>query len=272
MWPVAPYSFSGMTAISVIYTKPGFVLAADGFARFSDPAKISDTLRAKEKDDQQKLFRVKHGKNDIAFAITGSVFNEDGSFSLIAQAQKAFRALSRLNFNNTQEFVDSFAYRFKKSVENASAKGIIDQFEVRPNCIDPVEAATFAKVFIVGYSRDTKPFLGVVRLFHDNQILADPAITVQIPPEHNMFSGSREIAKRLFERLDQRLDKYYRYADLNSSFGDAVACAKGYIEACSDPVALEIDPKQCQGIGGHIHIAAVTPEGFQWIEPPKGLS
>jgi hypothetical protein len=38
------------------------------------------------------------------------------------------------------------------------------------------------------------------------------------------------------------------------------------IRAHCDPEALLIDPDICNGIGGHIHMAALTPEtGFQWV-------
>jgi hypothetical protein len=39
----------------------------------------------------------------------------------------------------------------------------------------------------------------------------------------------------------------------------------GYIAACSDPIALELD-EFCHTIGGHIHVATVTPDhGFRWV-------
>ena len=42
------------------------------------------------------------------------------------------------------------------------------------------------------------------------------------------------------------------------SLQGAALFAKGYIELCCDPAALEISPL-CKGIGGHIRIAEVTP-------------
>jgi len=42
---------------------------------------------------------------------------------------------------------------------------------------------------------------------------------------------------------------------------------KAEIEAQSGETAAEIDPF-CNSIGGHIHIAAVTPDGFKWMVPP----
>jgi len=44
--------------------------------------------------------------------------------------------------------------------------------------------------------------------------------------------------------------------------------AKGYIEACCSPVAVEFDG-ECEMFGGHIHVATITPQkGFRWIIAP----
>jgi hypothetical protein len=49
-----------------------------------------------------------------------------------------------------------------------------------------------------------------------------------------------------------------------ATLADGLAHVKGYIQACSDPLAAELDPI-CKGIGGHIHAGAVTPPGFVWL-------
>jgi hypothetical protein len=46
------------------------------------------------------------------------------------------------------------------------------------------------------------------------------------------------------------------------SLTEAISAIKVYLEDC---VA---DPAE-EGIGGHIHIAKFTPEGFGWIQPPQ---
>jgi hypothetical protein len=55
----------------------------------------------------------------------------------------------------------------------------------------------------------------------------------------------------------------------NPSLKDAEQYVRGYIEACSSPLALELDEAICKGIGGHIHVATITPsDGFRWVVPP----
>jgi hypothetical protein len=48
---------------------------------------------------------------------------------------------------------------------------------------------------------------------------------------------------------------------------DALGATTTYIRACSDPVALGIDP-YCRLIGGHIHAAQISKNEFRWLIPP----
>jgi hypothetical protein len=97
-------------------------------------------------------------------------------------------------------------------------------------------------------------------------VMVEPQIRLATPP-CDLFSGSDQIAHRyFFSHADRRFKKYFHTKGKTLSSG--IAHAKGYIEACCDPLAAEIDPL-CGGIGGHIHVATVTREsGFQWFIPP----
>ena len=53
-----------------------------------------------------------------------------------------------------------------------------------------------------------------------------------------------------------------------NSLEDAAAFAIAFIEICSHPEAVIEDPI-CKIIGGHTHVAEVTPDGFKWRIPPK---
>ena len=58
----------------------------------------------------------------------------------------------------------------------------------------------------------------------------------------------------------------------NVTLSEVADIARKYILACSDPASMKLDNKHCAGIGGHIHMAKITPEeGFEWIVPPKKL-
>jgi len=67
---------------------------------------------------------------------------------------------------------------------------------------------------------------------------------------------------------DERFAKYRR--DWDGTLQGAVEISKDYISAFSGPEALEIDPESSSGVGGHVHIATITPEGgFHWVIRPK---
>jgi hypothetical protein len=111
-----------------------------------------------------------------------------------------------------------------------------------------------------------------MRLFHKNQIVADPALHFETPPAKNNFSGSGVIYRLLFDSTDERFAKYRRKLDEDSPIEDVVAYATGYIEACCCPIAESLDPL-CKRIGGHIHSAVITQrEAFRWVVPPLTAS
>jgi len=120
---------------------------------------------------------------------------------------------------------------------------------------------------MVGYFCGGQPSVALTQLHHHQGVLTTPTRNIWGPFLGAAFIGSDEIRKRYFgEHEDERFLKYFRPS--GPTLDDGLAHAKGYIEACSDPLASEIDPL-CKGIGGHIHAAAVTPLGFRWLIEPK---
>jgi hypothetical protein len=85
-WPKDSF-FTDMTAIALVATKAGIVVAADGLSRWGDDSTRDDLTRQRESDHEKKVFKAEFGTLDIAWAVTGSVFNKDRSFSLIAEAR-----------------------------------------------------------------------------------------------------------------------------------------------------------------------------------------
>jgi hypothetical protein len=135
----------------------------------------------------------------------------------------------------------------------------------------------------VGYFR-AKPFWLNAQFYPSGRM----EITGQ--PLYGAFmavSGSQVILK-LMEERDERLAHNVKEADEeHTSLQDAIHNTRAYIENCSSEFGLEVDPKYCRGLGGHIHIATVTPPvrpswmgrvmrgespsgGFKWVTPPKG--
>jgi len=268
VWPADPSFFTtDMTAIALVYTASGFILAADGRSRLDDSS--GEQVAMYESDQEQKVFSGAFGTLDIAWAIAGSVFNRDRSFSLIDQAKKSLDIANSSFYQGFVQWFSLFAFNLRKVVSEAREKGILGPYPDNRNVpIDSSERFTFARVFMAGYPEGGRPSIAIARLHHSGGALGDPQLTVYTPPQNDLFSGSDEIGKRYFrEHEDGRFKKYFHPS--GHTLADGLAHATGYIEACSDPLATEIDPL-CKGIGGHIHAAAVTPSGFRWLIPPLG--
>ena len=120
---------------------------------------------------------------------------------------------------------------------------------------------------MAGYFCGAQPSVALTELRHSEGVLTTPARTIWVPFKGTVFLGSGELLKRyLGEHEDERFRKYFHPS--GPTLDDGLAHAKGYIEACCDPLASEID-SLCKGMGGHIHAAAVTPSGFKWLIEPK---
>jgi hypothetical protein len=257
-----------MTAIALVYTKSGFVVAADGLTWYWDDAAMARRIVGNQ---EQKIFKAAFGGLDIAWAITGSLFDRDGGFSLINETAKSMDVANAASPNEFGTWIAVLASRLRNSISGALKNGTLAPLrEDKTLPEDAEERFTFARIFISGYFSNGGPAIASVRFVHDHGFLTDPQIITVAPPD-DVFSGSREISNRYHgHHPDKRFEKYFRAP--GRALSDGLAYAKGYIEACCDPLAAEVDPL-CRGIGGHIHAAAVTPSGFKWlIEPrPKAL-
>jgi hypothetical protein len=127
---------------------------------------------------------------------------------------------------------------------------------------------TFARVIMVGYFENATPSFMVTRLFHDGRnLVAQPERTIRTPFTQITMVGSLEINTRYGDQhTDKSFRKYFRPS--GKTLDEGLAHAKGYIEACSDPRAIDLDPL-CKRIGDDIHAAAVTERyGFKWLIDP----
>jgi hypothetical protein len=117
------------------------------------------------------------------------------------------------------------------------------------------------------------PEQAIIVFRHRDQKLIDPYISVLQgelgPPRWTV--GDREVERLLFGTTDPRFAAYRKpLRSTPPSLSNVGEFLKNYILACSDPEALKINP-QLARVGGRIHIAHVTPEGFRWQIPPLAI-
>ena len=253
------------TAIIVAYTENGFVVAADGRSLDSrDPTKHDDSV--------QKIFPIEDAARALAFAVSGAaVIGSDAGedFSFVAEANHGAQALRSSAWSDLEGYGREFARIINKALRKAKDTGRIAAFPTSKNLAGE-RGTTIARIVLAGYYSD-QPSRIEVRFRHDNEGLSHPEITTG----HLEFAvqwGSERIAK--IWMTDQRFAAHRPLLTGHMSMIEhAVKIATGYIAACSDPAALQIDEEICRGIGGRIHAATITPSGgFHWVPGYEPLS
>jgi hypothetical protein len=250
------------TAIIRSYIPEGFVIAADGRKRYAgDPSQLVDTT--------QKIFDLGPG---VAASFTGEVeLTPEGSpevvFDFRAEILSASADLKNRIFPDLRAFGLRLAAIVSKKLSGAVASGKVANFPERPSDLIP-NGSHIASVLLDGfYSRN--PQRVKIAFWHIEQELQKPKISDEdVFPGHRLAVGSSLVYQALFFSEDPRLAAYRKRIRETPSLKDLVELCRNYVLACSDPVAIEIDPK-CSDIGGHVHVATITrEEGFRWAIPP----
>ncbi len=258
--------FSMATAIISTYTPDGFVIGADGrTCRDTDLSVVSDTT--------QKIFRVEDRAGILACSMAGTIgltpeASDEVVLDLYKEAVKITDSLAKRQSKNLY----GYAVRLSKSLNDALAavksSGALPKYPIDENQQEGEAGQTIARVLLDGYYHG-KPARARIRLSHTDQKLDDAQIyryDCPVPVMSTATHGSLIIAKLLFDKeaVDERFAAY-RVAD-PTNMDSVVLRSKNFILAHSDPAALLIGEKMVRCVGGHIHIATVTPEdGFRWV-------
>jgi hypothetical protein len=113
IWPPESSLLAGLlgndvTAIAVLYTVSGFVIAADGRGRWDDESTVDEVTRKQESDSEQKIFRATFKEREIGFALTGVVYNKGKTFNLIEEARRIADSLADSKVNSLYDYIDDF--------------------------------------------------------------------------------------------------------------------------------------------------------------------
>jgi hypothetical protein len=252
-----------MTAIALLYTEAGFVIAADGRARYLDENNpIAKSLPRKDTWNEQKTFPGVFCGTEVAIVFTGSAFNYNRSYELIAILRKAISETNDTYSSNQQPSIGkklaALTSRLHSLLSDVKRQGALSLVSLPP---------VIAQIFIVGYFGDSgEPATTVLKLSHSTGLLLTPDVWTQYPPV-DVLAGSQEISSRYLDRDDDK--RFLRhFHSPGPSLDDGLAYTTGFIEACKDEMAKTVDPDIHDRISGHIHTAVVTPSGFQWRTEP----
>jgi hypothetical protein len=254
-----------MSAFVVIFTREGFTIAADGKLSADESTLITDAITARLAHSVEKIYVGPDNK--FGYFLTGFVEDEVTGFDLTQALHDSLLSTPSDSFHHYFYYVRQVALKFKALIVEAQAKGL--RFPEWPEFTEG-DTSFATEVGVAGYFKDV-PFSVHFKITHVRQ--SNLALT--ICPVNALGVGYKyESASHVLPNLtlndDARFVKYKEalLRPFQESLEDAAEYSKGLIALCSDPLAAEVD-SVCKGIGGHIHIADVTPEyGFRWRIPP----
>jgi hypothetical protein len=263
-----------MTATAIVFTGSGFAVAADGNQLWGHKPTRNAAIRATETDSAQKIFGIEMGDTALAYIVRGDVANEDRTFDVALELKGEVALAVKRRRSKPKAFVEAIGNALERQIALAVEAG-------RLRCWPAPQITFFGFV-------GNDPFYVNLNFWPlpDANGLHYKIIGQVVDSWLFACSGSQVIAQ-MMQQSDVRIRQFIKPPNEKLSLHDAIDTTRGYIEACSSPLGLEVDPDNCQGLGGHIHVATVTPcvksswisryfrrsgcsqsGGFQWVIPP----
>src|SRR5260370_22418112 len=257
------------TAIVKVYTKDGFVIGADGRCRQAETGVVvSDTA--------QKIFLIINPDRTLAYAVYGTLGITDASNQsvVVDLASAIHKSVSAMAQSPARHDLTWYVSKLWPPAYEALLR-VSKNREIGPFPDAPGDPGLIAHVFFWGYYRGTAAEMDL-QFRHENQKIIRPRLRPSQRIKALDICGSLKVANSVISSDDPRFAKYRTPAtDLRNkkslSLTDGIDIVQSYIRACDSDEGREID-SLCAGIGGHIHIALVTPSGFRWHIPPHELT
>jgi hypothetical protein len=254
-----------LTAIAAAFepSERRFVIAADGLC-------ASDTIPMQiRSEEDQKIFFSQTRFASLVYAMAGLA--NAGNFELISAVHRQTEILSKRKFSNGYEYASQLCLSLIKVLQKAKDDGRIARVPLRQD-LPPEEKGRLFTLYLLGFF-EGNPFFRISRFYYDEMSGKFLSPRDQIPTLQDFpvfYIGSTNIQKGVMGEvpIDPRLAKY---SLSETEKRDPRKTTINLVEACCDPVAVEVDPA-CRMIGGHIHAGELTRDEFTWIEGPKNPS
>lgn len=258
------------TVIFRYLTRDGFAIVADG---------KSHSLEKDEPDevDVQKVFQIQG--QAAAYALVGTVrFDDDTGKLYSLNLPKEIDRLARAGaatLCNLPRLEEQFARPIHDLLLKGKADGLITDYTGTLD-FPGQRGLTIFSVLLFGYCNGAPSEIHL-RFWHQDQVLGKPQVGPFDLRSRNPYAvGSPQVWNALRSH-DPALSRFplpempppERAQEI--SLWNAAKIGETLILACESEEALGIDP-ECKNIGGHIHIAAVTPMCFHWLKPPIARS
>ncbi|MGA2646974.1 MAG: hypothetical protein ABSF15_19860 [Candidatus Sulfotelmatobacter sp.] len=254
------------TVIFRYLTRDGFAIVADG---------KSHKLGTDEPDkaNVQKIFQIQ--EQSAAYALVGTVrFDDDTgklcSLNLPQEIDGLVRA-GAATLCDLLRIEEQLARPIYDLLLKGKADGLITDYTGTLDFIGQ-RGLTIFSVLLFGYCNGAPSEIHV-RFWHQDQVPGKP----EVRPFDFRGMNPRPIGSpEIWNALRNHNPALSRFPlpemppperSQEISLWDAAKIGETLILACESKEAIKIDP-ECRKIGGHIHIAAITPTCFHWLRPP----
>ena len=229
-----------MTAIASAFTSEGFVIGADGRQLGKDKEIFTESA--------QKIFDLNYRHVDVAYAWCG----ETGVVNESTEVIYDLYAITRVALSSAVQLAGRQFPSFIQQSCTGIYEGIIKSPVVRQITNSDSLPEAKARMLLNGYF-DGQPFMTQFHVRETDRIRVQAErVLMPIPaPTRNLFNGCT------------RQNKKYESV-LPTTTLEALKLVSDYIQECIDNSDAD-----CSGIGGHRHIAHLTPDGFYWVDAPK---
>jgi hypothetical protein len=258
------------TAIASCLTLSGFVMAADG--------NVTNLGREILYTNAQKIFQIPG--RPIAYGLYGFIHldnadEQENSVPILDLSETVSIAARRLSSENCADAMtvgEQIAAPVHIALSEAKDRGL----KSYPGFSENLAVSTILHVLLWGYF-DGSPAEIDITFWHRDERLGKPSISfMKNNNSKARIVGSYGVWKSLTDPNEPKFSKF-RTPNLvvpveRLSLSAAAELVENYIKACDSEEGRSVDSFMCPLIGGHIHTAKITPNGFEWIKSPKLVS
>lgn len=260
--PAPAFKESAMTALGVHGTEHGLIMGADGRKRVDDASRGKNPeLASHDSVEAQKIFPIVGPDMVLAYAIAGNVIGDTPPFDSLKECATLAERAKTQNYQDAKRLVNRFCKGLTDAINRV---GHFPQINQNQDGSWKVVDLLFA-----GYFRSI-PFVIYAEINHSGKLAE--FYSHSMSPQGLLY-GSGVVRQKMYDDFgnpvrNSPFAEFIQDPQQIGSLNESEKYVRGYIEACSTELALSMDEAHCKKIGGHIHIAEITLDGFRWRIPP----
>jgi hypothetical protein len=266
------YTENMSTAIMLIYTDEGFVIA-------------SDSRGSGGGNSERKIFPTHGLRGTGVYAVSGAAsFPDCGPIDpFIDIYKKTARKIESETFSDLTVYANKFSHLVGDELHRYLRNWRRQREEEKVQISEGLKQEQNVVIHFAWYFND-KPSMSKRKIYYGGEgerprgVQQEVNIAEPYSGQH-CYVGSKKVLNSLL-RGSPTLANFYvpAFGKLNNresvSMEEAKQVAENYIEACKSEEGRKIDPGIGNSIGGPVAIAVVTPPagGFEWFkEPPPSF-